>query len=778
LKVATTSQHQGQRRISPILTGGLRLYEVLLAVSLSGPTLAIAQVSQALPDIVVSARRRDEKEQDVPIPISVLTGETLEASGRFRVENLNQLIPSLNIQYNGPRQTSFTLRGLGNSPANDALESSMGIYLDNVYLGRASMANLDLIDIDEITLLRGSQGTLFGKNTTAGVLSIATRAPSFVQTGGAEASLGDYEYNQVRAVWSQSLLDNSVAARFSFAETSQDGFVTDTTTGRKLNGSDRIGGRGQLLWRHGDGFNLRVIGDYSAEHSDAGAFILYSAGPNRGSKYYAAVATADARVVYSPGYDAVTIDGRQHFDVRQGGGSAEANWQLGGYRLTSITAYRRWWFMPYSDGDYTDRDAIRTAGQAVDDHQWTQEFRLASPSYRRLGYVVGLFYLDQYQDNLLYTQYGNDVTAITALGLGNASYADGNVHTAQSLSSHTESAFGQATWKPQDSWELAVGMRDTDEQKSVNLERTPSGLPGFVTNPNFIAYGSGRLIRDDNNVSGMLSVSHTFDGGNLAYASIARGAKSGGINPTAPVPGLTVKSLYFNPEFTNDLELGVKATLLGGRLHVDSNLFWIRIQDYQATFLLQPVGGNTFSQILSNVGDVRTRGVETELATTIGALSATIAASLNDATYLNYHNAPCSAEQLAPSLSPAQKVCDLTGRPLAGAPRWIMNPSLTYAHAAFDDLKWTARIEYSWRSALFGSADDSSFAEVPSYGILNLRWSIGRRGAKSWTGSLWANNLFDKRYVLGGLSVAGPLYNYIATPGAPRTMGATLRLDF
>jgi len=769
------------------LSKGAVTVPLVLGIALQSPVRVAGQVLPETPEaqspelhhpeVIVNARRREEDAQEVPIPISVLTGEDLEARGRFRVEDLNQMLPSLNIQYNGPRQTSFALRGLGNSPANDALESSVAVYMDNVYLGRASMANLDLIDIDQVTLLRGSQGTLFGKNTTAGVLNITTRPPSFAPSGSAEVSFGNYDYNRIGAVWSQPLLDDTLAARVAFARSYQSGFVVDTTTGHKLDGFDRIGGRGQLLWRSGDTFSLRLIGDYSEEHSDAGAFVLYSPGPNGGASYYAAVAAADAKVVYSPDYDAVTIDARQHFDVRQGGGSAQADWRLGDYTLTSITAYHRWWFSPYSDGDYTDRDAITAAGQAVDDNQWTEELRLASPSGREVAYVLGLYYFNQHQHNRLYTQYGSDVQAITALSLGTPSYADGSVQTLQFLNTHSASAFGQVTWKASDSWEFAFGLRYTSERKDVNVTRVPSGLPAFITNPNFDSYTSGNLTRDDSNVSGVLSASHTLAGGALAYVSLAHSAKSGGINPTAPVPGLTVTSLYFSPEFTNDAELGVKSTLLGGRLLLDTNIFWMQIRDYQATLLLQPTAGNTFQQILSNVGDVRTRGVETELSGSIGELSVRLAASFNDAIYLSYHNAPCAAEELAPFLRPSQKVCDLTGRPLPGAPRWIVNPGVSYAHTAFDDLRWAVQVDAAWRSRFFGSADDSEFAAVPSYGLLNLRWSIGSQGATSWTVSAWSTNLCNKRYVLGGLSVAGPLYNYMATPGIPRTVGATLRID-
>ena len=737
--------------------------------------------SDGVTEVTVSARRREENSQSVPIPIAVVSGEALERSGQFRLETLSQDLPSTNIQYNNPRQTSIAVRGLGNNPANDALESSVGVYFDNVYLGRASMANLDLIDIDQIALLRGPQGTLFGKNTTAGVLNVSTRKPSFTPEGGIETSYGDFGYYQVRGVWSQPLTSDTLAARVAFARTFSDGFVKNPTTGRDLNGTSRVGGRGQLLWQPGDTLSVRFIADYSEEHSDTGASVAYSLGPNGGTKYLNALRAAGASVVYDPNFETTTADARQHMDVRQGGGSAEANWQLGDYKLTSITAYRTWWFMPYNDGDGTNVDAIRLAGQHVDDNQWSQELRLSSPADRTLSYVIGLFYFNQHQDNLLFTQYGADAGAIAALGVGVPSFANGRTQTLQFLKTDSSSIFGQLTWRPNTRAEIALGLRDTAEQKNVALTRTSQGSAAFTTSPLFSVYQSGALTRNDNDVSALASASYRLSSDVLGYASVSRGAKSGGINPTAPVPGLTVESLYVKPEIATDGELGLKSTLLNRRLVLNADLYWTQVKDYQATLLAEPAGGGNLQQVLSNIGKVRTRGVEADVtALPFRGLTLRLSASYNDAVYLSYRDAPCSAEQLAAqNLVPGQKLCDLTGQALVGSPKWIVNPGISYSHGTFAGLTAAAQIDYSWRSWFFGSADNSQLARVPAYGVLNARYGIqGNWGGVPWGLSVWSNNILDKRYVLGGLVTAGRLYNYTETPGLPRTFGATLHVDF
>ena len=203
-------------------------------------------------------------------------------AGQFRLEDLNQRLPSTNVLITNPRQMSFAVRGLGNNPANDALESSVGTYLDNVYLGRPGMANFDLIDIDQIALLRGPQGTLFGKNTTAGVLNISTRAPSFEPSAAFESTGGNDNYWQVRGAVTGPITEN-LAGRLSASKTYRDGFIDQPLRDNELNEANRTGARGQLLWDASDALNIRFIADYNKEESDCCAGVIKSLGANNGA---------------------------------------------------------------------------------------------------------------------------------------------------------------------------------------------------------------------------------------------------------------------------------------------------------------------------------------------------------------------------------------------------------------------------------------------------------------------------------------------------------------
>jgi iron complex outermembrane receptor protein len=720
--------------------------------------------------VTVSARRREENAQSVPIPIAVLSGDTLERSGQFRLEELNQHLPSTNVQFGNPRQTSVAVRGLGNNPANDALESSVGVYLDNVYLGRPGMANLDLIDLDQVALLRGPQGTLFGKNTTAGVLNLQTQLPTFEPEYKLETSGGDYGYYQVRGAASGALIGNELAGRISVARSHKDGFVDDIIDGRELNGYLRDGVRGQLLYKPSETFSLRVIGDYNREDSDCCASALYSPGPNDGTVYLNFVRNAGGTVVLDPDFRTVTLNSRQHMSVNQGGGSAEANWQLGEYKLTSISAYRNWRFVPTNDGDNMNLDAISNAGQAVNDEQWSQELRLASPVGRTFEYVAGLYYFYQHQNNEQYTYYGPDAGKFT----GRPAFDNGTTIVSQFLGTNSIAAFTQATWNATDRLSFTGGVRETYEDKSTRFHRNdPIGSPGFQAA--FPVYESGRLTRHDANTSALISSSFRFSDGILGYASVARGAKAGGINPTVPTGGLTTESLYVDAEKATDYELGIKSTSFDRRVQLNANLFLADVSDYQSTQLAE-VSTGVFVQVLSNIGKVRSRGVELELQTIpLQGLRFSLNGSYNDAVYRSYANAPCSAEKLAAGF----KVCDLTGGQVVGAPKWIVSSGLDYEHPVSNGLQAFGGVGYSWRSSFFGSADNSELARVKAYGLLNLRAGVtGDWGTNRWTASVWATNLTDEIYTMGGLSPAPATLQYGQFPGSPRAIGATLRLDF
>jgi iron complex outermembrane receptor protein len=304
--------------------------------------------------------------------------------------------------------------------------------------------------------------------------------------------------------------------------------------------------------------------------------------------------------------------------------------------------------------------------------------------------------------------------------------------------------------------------------------------------PSLGAYDSGQLSLFNYDLSGLLSADYKFSNNVLGYASLSHGAKAGGINASVPGAGLGTSSLYISPEKANDAELGFKTTLLNRRLLFNADAYWTLVENYQATQLVQTSPG-VYVQVLSNIGWVRTQGLESEVqAVPFKWLTLTLNGSYNDAIYRSYNNAPCSAEAAAAGtggckLTAAYGVAgtqNLSGQQVVGAPRWIVNPSFTLKHSLGEDVHGYFIGDYAWRSSFFGAFDNSQYSRIAAYGIAKFRAGVTGEFAESTLDiSLFANNAFNRHYVLGGLGI-GTYLAYSEYAGEPRVIGVTARFDY
>ncbi|MBG7145584.1 TonB-dependent receptor [Pseudomonas aeruginosa] len=732
----------------------------------------------ALGKVTVTARRREEDSQKVPTPITVLGGETLEAQRISRVQDLQQVLPSVNVAYIHARQSSVAVRGIGNNPASDGLEVSAGIYLDNVYLGRPGMAVFDLLDIEQLELLRGPQGTLFGKNTTAGVLNISTRAPTFTAERTVEVSGGQDGYFQGRGTVSGPL-GETLAGRLSAYRTRDDGYIKNIHDDNYLNGGERQGARGQLLFEPNEDFSLRWIADYNEEDSSNGSMVVYGGA----ERFWQRAALVGASPLRDPQRRKVNINGRQHVSVHQGGSSLEANWNLaGGYRLTSISAYRYWHFTPAND-EQLNVSAINDTGVEVHDRQFSQEIRLASPTGGAFDYVVGAYAFRQNLGNKTFTSYGPlaDLYLLGAnLGALNDTYSKAN----GKIETDSFALFAQGTWHLTERLDFTAGLRGTYEEKNAKVERfaplggaAVGGVGAAVRNGQLGAYDSGDLSQYNFAPSALLSLSYQFSDDLLGYASLSHGEKSGGVNlAVGSAPSAGADSLLVGPERANDAELGLKSTLFDRRLLLNANLFWTGIHGYQATTLYQAPGSTQLVQVLANAGSVRSRGLEFEAtALPLRGLTLNFNGSYNDVTYLSFKDAPCPAEVSTRPGAPSS--CDLTGQRVVGASKWIANLNGEYQWRLDDRFQPYVSASYAYRSAAEGTLDNSDLSKIDGYALVNL--AAGLRsdlGDGQLDTSVWLKNAFDKDYYLSAFaSING---SYTASVGQPRTLGVSLRYDF
>ncbi|HGM4481805.1 TPA: TonB-dependent receptor [Pseudomonas aeruginosa] len=732
----------------------------------------------ALGKVTVTARRREEDSQKVPTPITVLGGKTLEAQRISRVQDLQQVLPSVNVAYIHARQSSVAVRGIGNNPASDGLEGSAGIYLDNVYLGRPGMAVFDLLDIEQLELLRGPQGTLFGKNTTAGVLNISTRAPTFTAERTVEVSGGQDGYFQGRGTVSGPL-GETLAGRLSAYRTRDDGYIKNIHDDNYLNGGERQGARGQLLFEPNEDFSLRWIADYNEEDSSNGSMVVYGGA----ERFWQRAALVGASPLRDPQRRKVNINGRQHVSVHQGGSSLEANWNLaGGYRLTSISAYRYWHFTPAND-EQLNVSAINDTGVEVHDRQFSQEIRLASPTGGAFDYVVGAYAFRQNLGNKTFTSYGPlaDLYLLGAnLGALNDTYSKAN----GKIETDSFALFAQGTWHLTERLDFTAGLRGTYEEKNAKVERfaplggaAVGGVGAAVRNGQLGAYDSDDLSQYNFAPSALLSLSYQFSDDLLGYASLSHGEKSGGVNlAVGSAPSAGADSLLVGPERANDAELGLKSTLFDRRLLLNANLFWTGIHGYQATTLYQAPGSTQLVQVLANAGSVRSRGLEFEAtALPLRGLTLNFNGSYNDVTYLSFKDAPCPAEVSTRPGAPSS--CDLTGQRVVGASKWIANLNGEYQWRLDDRFQPYVSASYAYRSAAEGTLDNSDLSKIDGYALVNL--AAGLRsdlGDGQLDTSVWLKNAFDKDYYLSAFaSING---SYTASVGQPRTLGVSLRYDF
>ncbi|MCB5184783.1 TonB-dependent receptor [Methylobacillus gramineus] len=754
----------------------------------------------------VTARRRLEKEQDVPATVSVIRGEELESTRTYQIQDLPQLLPGLTAQFLQPRQSSIAIRGIGNNPANEGLEGSAGIYLDNVYLGRPGLAVFDLLDIAQVDLLRGPQGTLFGKNTTAGVLNITSRKPVFRSENAVEASFGSRDYEQYKVMINQPLNDQA-AVRISAYKTHDDGWVKNTYNNQNLNEINRTGVRGQLLLQPSESFNLRLIAEHNEEDSSTGTLVPYSYGPwtpnsfsavgfppfilpnpganlpagRPGSNSTNGLTHANNLGAGNRNYDPkdykVTVDGRQRTRTSQDALSAEANWDFNGYKLTSITAWRDWNFKPDNDLDRTDLNGVR-GGSDVKHTQYSQEVRLASPLGKRIDYVVGAYYY--YQDIENHEQYvtGPSAFALTTIYPNNSAFSGlGYAKT------NSYALFGQGTWHITEKLDLTAGLRATLEKKEARVvQNRITPIPVFLS-PLLDNYDTGIQHQKDESLSALLTGSYWFNDRILGYASLASSEKSGGYNingVASPGAVLGTDALNIDPEKANNLELGIKSSWLDQRLIANANLFLTKVTDYQASTGASING--TYTGLLTNVGDLTSKGMEFDLRALVNQhLSLGLNGAYTDATF-DRGTAPTPAEEFDGSGGTANSgygkgTRSIAGNRVNGASRWAFSSNANVRWNVADNLEHYGTVQYSWRSENYGDVNNSEYSKIAGYGLLNL--STGLRmtsGKHRWDFSLWARNVLDKRYFLGVTNAGSNLY--VGSAGQPRTIGASLRYDF
>ncbi len=789
-----------------VLLGGSALFPALLPHAASAAPMADGAVAAAanaeVTEVTVTARRRTENVQRVPIAISTLSAGQVESSGAYRLDQLKQLVPSVQTLTFNPRNANVNIRGLGGnvSLTNDGLEQGVGFYLDDVYYGRPGQSQFDLVDLQQVEVLRGPQGTLFGKNTTAGAINITTREPSQALGGTFEASGGNLGYQQIRASLSGPIVKDVLAFRVSVAGTHRDGYIHNLYDGRQLNGYDNFTARAQLLYTPTANLKLRVIGDYGLQRQDCCIGVVSGLVTTRvdGTALPNDFAARAARIGYTlPAIDPfsynVDIDSRVRTQMYTGGLSAKLDYSTANYVFTSITAGRFWDWIPENDVDGTSKPAIIQARIIDRQKQFSQEFRIASAGNNTVDWVAGAYYFWQKlpgTTTTLYGPYGAEFSLPPSLyptaaseALAKAALDHYQLTSYSRPDTKSFALFGQATWNISPKWAATLGLRYTREDKTGVFQQTVTGgtplasfptasqayvatIRGVVGGANSYTVKSG-----EGNVSGLLTVNYNVTPDVLVYATYSRGYKSGGLN-LSNIPATVPKVV--DPERVDNVELGFKSTLLNRSVTLNVAAFSTDTHGYQTNIF----DTNLFTTYIANIGLVRSRGLEADLRfRPTEHFSAYLSTAYTDAQYVDYKNAPPGVEWTG-LLPTTATYIDLSGRPLPGASKWAGSVGGEYTHSLSGNLQGYAGADYSVRSSYYAQVNDAPSSLVSGYGLLNLRLGVRWADGHDDLG-LWVKNAGETRYfeTLGGGNTGGSGL-ITGIPGAPRTWGLTFRHKF
>jgi len=542
--------------------------------------------------IVVTAQKREQSLQDVPASVVALGGDRLQDSLITRASDISRFVPSFNADPSvGNLTPRWYLRGIGNSVPGNGQTSPVGIYQDEVYVGIPVAQAFPIFDLERVEALSGPQGTLWGKNTTAGAVNFISRKPSFDSSGYARAEYGSYDSVLLEGAWGGPISD-TVAVRAAAHFTDNDGYATNQRDGSPIAKNREAAARFQILARPTDNFTALLKAQYR-DYKNVGDIAWEGVNPND--------------TVGNPapkGYKNQSSVGESGQDLRQRGIQLNLDWDFGGAALTSISAYN----------DFDHRSVLGTQVAREGTHTYSgldakifnQELRLASTGNDRLKWIVGGHY---YRETL-------DSEAVTAVLPNNVGLAPAYTNTQFDQVNNSYGLFANLTWEATDRLELILGARQTWEDKTIDLETlgtaAGSGAITFLDQGKFWARtsveGPGlgiRAVQDEKeNWSAFtydLTATYAATDDLRFYARYAKGFRSGGFNPGAT---LQTQVATVDPEYVNSYEVGLKSEWFDGRLTANLAAFYNDYKDIQVTVIQLPL-----SQ-LSNAGKGWSKGVE------------------------------------------------------------------------------------------------------------------------------------------------------------------------
>jgi len=751
----------------------------------------LKEEAKELEEIVVTSRRRKEAVQDVPIPITVIGGAKVAETGSFNVNRLKEFIPSVQLYSSNPRNTSLSIRGLGTTfgLTNDGIDPGVGFYVDGVYYARPAATTMDFVDIEQVEVLRGPQGTLFGKNTSAGNFNVTTKKASFTPGANFELSYGNYGYIQAKASVTGPL-SKTLAARISFSGTQRDGLLYNVATQQKVNDLNNLGVRGQLLFVPSDKVKFTLIGDFTGQRPNGYAQVFAGVAPTLRAPYRQfenIIKDLNYQLPSRNPYDRL-IDHDTPWRSNQdlGGLSLNADIQLGPGTLTATSAWRYWNWDPSNDRDFTGLQALKLSQAPSKHEQWSQELRWAGTFSSKLSAVLGAFVIGQNlksapdqteESGSAAWRFSQSTTS--ALWKTPGLFEGYGIKTRSNLNTLSAAVFGQLDIALTNKISLMPGLRYNYDAKDLTYSRTTYG--GLQTTDaalialKKLVYSDQAFNADvsDRNFSGQVTFAYKQSKNFNTFLTYSTGYKPVGLNlgglPTINgQPALDLATI--KPEGTKHVELGFK-TRPSVNTTFNLTAYNTDITDYQT--LVQTPDPAVNRGYLANAEGVRVRGIEVD-----GTWSLTKHFSFygnvayTDAIYTSFKNAPVPLEETGGTAY----FKDISGQDLPGVSKWAASFGAEFTSVAKvlgQTGEFYIAVDDYARSGFSSSATPSKYLNIEGYSLLNAR--IGFRAAKGVSISIWGRNVLDQNYFEQLLPAGGNAGQYAAVLGDPRTYGITLR---
>lgn len=696
----------------------------------------------AIEEVIVTARKREETLQEAPLSVTAFTSDMIVRAGIADIQDVALRTPGLNYGNFGDEKLSpLSLRGVIGGSGSAGADPAVGVYLDEVYLGQGVGATIDLFDLEAIEVLRGPQGTLFGRNTIGGLLHYRTARPTEEFVAHLTLDAGNYDARRIAGAVSGPLAGSNVLGRLSFVSDRRDGTADNLVLNRDVNSEDSWSARGQLELDLSDHATWRLSADYRKVDQDSLVFETLS---YNDTTTFVAVLDGSGLPRNTDPYDRdVYADDVTYERTEAWGVTSNISATIGSVDLVNITSYRE---HEYENRTDTDRSALQWAydGDPEDVSRFASELRLSWIT-GAFDWIVGVYYYEQDTANLSFVELGPDL--LTLLGVGPVTIDAGSD---AAMDTESVAGFGSVTWSVSDRLDFTLGGRYTREEKTIEYSQSdPLGLLGG----DFAATG-----RDDwSEFTPSANVRYRFSPNVMSYVTVSRGFKSGGFND-----GLgDATGISFDPEKLWNYEAGVKSTLLDERVQANVTVFHMDWEDIQisADNPATPV----FDPITLNAGEAHSTGIEVELLSRLGDhLTVGLNASLLEARY---------DEGSLPDGRALDRV--------PFVPEHTLSLNAEYRAPLNGGMEWFVGAEVLARGESYLTFDDQENGRVAAYELFNLQ--AGLAGANGrWRVSVWGRNIGDETvkqrlFDLFDLGIIGQ--NFIVL-NDPETYGLSLRLQF